>query len=278
MDGFLAGHPDSGGLLPDRRPHHLLSVLVFAFLLAAIATAFPQSIHLSSSQAEHIGRRIWQNESGGTSSGLTAWNAGEDFASLGIGHFIWYPAGRRGPFEESFPPLLRYLVSNGIAIPVWLKIADACPWSDRAQFLADQQSPRMKELRALLGATIALQASFAVSRLEQALPKMLEAVPNTEREKIRHNFFRVAAAPLGPYALVDYVNFKGEGILPTERYRGQGWGLLQVLEAMGDGPALSEFSRAANRVLTRRVANSPPERGEERWLQGWRNRIRTYAE
>jgi hypothetical protein len=83
---------------------------------------------------------------------------------------------------------------------------------------------------------------------------------------------------LGLYVFVDYVNFKGEGILLTERYRGQGWGLLQVLEAMGDGPALSEFSRAANRVLTRRVANSPPERGEQRWLQGWRNRIRTYAE
>ena len=24
-------------------------------------------------------------------------------------------------------------------------------------------------------------------------------------------------------ALVDYVNFKGEGVLSTERYRGQGW-------------------------------------------------------
>jgi hypothetical protein len=278
MDGNLAGQSSSESLLSDRRPDPLLSVLVIGFLLAAVAAAFSQSIQLSSSQAEHIGRRIWKNESGGTSSGLTAWNAGEDFASLGIGHFIWYPAGRRGPFEESFPPLLQYLVSNGIAVPGWLKIADACPWSDRAQFLADQQSPRMKELRALLGATVALQASFAVSRLEQALPKMLEAVPKIEREKIRHTFFRVAAAPLGPYALVDYVNFKGEGILPTERYRGQGWGLLQVLEAMGDGPALSEFSRAANRVLTRRVANSPPEHGEQRWLQGWRNRIGTYAE
>lgn len=278
MDRYSSGRCEVESRLPDRRPPRLLPVLICGALLAAVGAAFSQSIQLSNSQADLIGRRIWQNESGGTVAGLTAWNSGEDFASLGIGHFIWYPAGRRGPFEESFPPLLKYLASNGIMVPAWLKTADACPWSDRAHFLADQQGPRMKELRSLLSGTIALQARFAASRLEQALPKMLEAVPNAERAKIRRNFFRVAGLPLGPYALVDYVNFKGEGTLLTERYRGEGWGLLQVLEAMGDGPALSEFSLAADRVLTRRIANSPPGRGEKRWLQGWRNRVRTYTE
>jgi hypothetical protein len=258
------------------RRQQLLLMLLGGFLFAITAMALSQSIQLSRSEAELIGRKIWQNESGGTVAGLTAWNSGEDFASLGIGHFIWYPAGRRGPFEESFPPLLNYLASNGITLPSWLENASACPWSSRAQFLADQQGPRMKELRSLLSGTIALQATFAASRLEQALPKMLQAAPDSERAKIRRNFFRVAAARLGPYALVDYVNFKGEGTLPTERYHGQGWGLLQVLEAMGDGPALSEFRLAADSVLTRRVRNSPPERGEKRWLQGWRNRIQTY--
>jgi hypothetical protein len=107
---------------------------------------------------------------------------------------------------------------------------------------------------------------------------MLEAAQVGEREKIRRNFYRVAAEPLGPYALVDYVNFKGEGTLESERYKGEGWGLLQVLEAMGDGPALLEFRRAAELVLSRRVKNSPPGRRESRWLPGWKNRIRTYAE
>ena len=247
-------------------------------LLGAAGGAFPQSIPLSDAQAERIGQRLWQNESGGTIAGLTAWNFGEDFVSLGIGHFIWYPAGKRGPFEESFPPLLQYLVSSGLAVPAWLKRADACPWSDRAQFLADQQSPRMKELRSFLAGTVAFQARFAALRLERALPKMLEAVPSGEREKVRENFYRVAAQSLGLYALVDYVNFKGEGTLASERYRGEGWGLLQVLEEMGKGPAGSEFSRAADHVLTRRVANSPVERNEKRWLPGWRNRVHTYAE
>jgi hypothetical protein len=250
----------------------------FVALLGTTRSAFPQSIPISDSQAERIGRRLWQNESGGTIGGLTAWNVGEDFASLGIGHFIWYPADKRGPFEESFPPLLQYLFSTGFPVPAWLKQARACPWSDRGQFLADQQSPRMKELRSLLAETIAFQARFAALRLERALPKMLEALPSEGREKVRENFYRVAGQPQGLYALVDYVNFKGEGLLASERYRGQGWGLLQVLEEMGKGPPGTEFSRAADKVLTRRVANSPAERNEKRWLPGWRNRIRTYAE
>lgn len=106
----------------------------------------------------------------------------------------------------------------------------------------------MGELRSLLARTVPLQARFAAGRLEAALPKMLEAAQVGEREKIRTNFYRVAAEPFGPYALVDYVNFKGEGTLESERYKGEGWGLLQVLEAMGDGPALLEFRRAAELV------------------------------
>jgi hypothetical protein len=240
--------------------------------------ALAQSIELSDSQAERIGRRLWQNESGATIAGLTAWNYGEDFASLGIGHFIWYPAEKKGPFEESFPPLVRYLASQGAPVPTWLEQADACPWSSRAQFLSDQQSARMKELRALLAGTIGLQARFAALRLEGALPKMLESAPAGEREKVRENFARVASEPGGLYALVDYVNFKGEGTLESERYNGEGWGLLQVLEQMGKGPARAEFARAADKVLSRRVENSPAARGEKRWLPGWKNRVRTYAE
>jgi hypothetical protein len=272
---FLSG--PSGGLIISigRLPlSGLLSVIAIVCWLSMQAPA--QSIRLSDAQALRIGTRIWQNESGGTIAGLTAWNYGEDFASLGIGHFIWYPDGRRGPFEESFPLLVRYFESNGVNVPDWL--TKPCPWQDRNQFLADQQSPRTREVRSLLARTVPLQARFAAARLDAALPKILEAAPSSERERIRKNFYRVAAESLGPYALVDYVNFKGEGTLASERYRGEGWGLLQVLEAMGDGPPLLEFRRAGDMMLTRRVRNSPPERGESRWLPGWKNRTRTYAE
>src|SRR5256885_6885854 len=121
-----------------------------------------------------------------------------------------------------------------------------------------------------------------VNRLETALPKMLDEAALADRENVRQQFERVASAPQGYYALVDYVNFKGEGVLHTERYRGEGWGLLQVLEQMhgsGSGAAgTREFSNSAAAILRRRVQNSPPERHEARWLPGWLNRVRTYAE
>jgi hypothetical protein len=247
------------------------------FLLALSSVAIGQGVRLSDAEALRIGKRIWQNECAGTVEGLTSWNAGEDFASLGIGHFIWYPPRKRGPFEESFPKLVVFMVRNGVDAPAWVRSAKGCPWTTRAEFQRDFKSGRMVELRSFLKDTVALQARFCAMRLEEALPKMLAAAPVADRERTQRNFYRIAAAPMGMYALIDYVNFKGEGVSETERYKGQGWGLLQVLDTMGGGPALAEFSKAADRVLTRRVANSPPERNEAKWLPGWRNRVRTYV-
>jgi len=98
---------------------------------------------------------------------------------------------------------------------------------------------------------------------------------------VHDNSRRVASTPQGCYALVDYVNFKGEGVLHTERYRGQGWVWLQVLEGMtqsdrGSG-AVEEFSSSAQAVLTRRVQNAPAERNESRSLSGWIHRLNSYT-
>jgi hypothetical protein len=233
-------------------------------------------VQLSDAQAQSVGQRLWQNESGRSISGLTAWNSGEDFASLGIGHFIWYPAGHRGPFEESFPRLLRFFQQNSVQLPSWLRPEESCPWPNRSAFLADINSAKMRELRELLQKTISLQARFAANRLEQALPQMLANAESDTRSKVEGNFSALLHEPAGVYALVDYVNFKGEGTSPTEHYQGQGWGLLQVLTTMSPGSGLAGFRSAAEKVLRRRVQNAPPERHEERWLPGWLNRVATY--
>jgi hypothetical protein len=95
---------------------------------------------------------------------------------------------------------------------------------------------------------------------------------------VRGNFQRLTQSAAGCYALVDYVNFKGEGTLATERYAGQGWGLLQVLGRMDDGGnAAEQFSRAAAETLRRRVKNAPPARREDRWLSGWIRRVNSYS-
>ena len=233
---------------------------------------------LSDAELDRIGRRVWQNECGGTRDGLTSWNAGEAFASLGIGHFIWYPKGARGPFEESFPKLAEFLAANGSEVPAWMR--SACPWPTRAHFQADARSPRMNELRDLLAGTVKLQSRFLAARMSAALPKMLDATSAARRANVRAQFERLAASGPGTFALIDYVNFKGEGTKPEERYRGEGWGLLQVLEGMsGSGAgAPADFARSAAAVLERRVKNSPPERNEARWLAGWKSRVRGYAD
>lgn len=231
-------------------------------------------------QALAIGRRVWTNESGGTLHGLTHWGYGEEFASLGIGHFIWYPADADKPFQESFPALLSYMESRGAELPAWLKGSPPCPWPDRESFLKEQYSPKMGQLRRFLASTVDLQARFMADRLEAALPRVLRASPERWRGIVRRRFEALAAQPHGLYALMDYVNFKGEGLGRHERYGGKGWGLLQALLFMRGRPeggrALSEFSRAAARVLARRVRHAPPERGEARWLPGWNKRVKTY--
>lgn len=267
-------------LLPSRRLRRsLASATVAIFTLALPAGA----IELSRAEASRIAKKIWQNECAGTVEGLTSWNAGENFASLGIGHFIWYPTGVRGPFEESFPDLVRFVGKRGAPLPlVAVRNPDGCPWKSRAEFSAARESAEMKELRRFLVDTVDLQAQFLVQRLQQALPKMLAGTPAAARAHVQQQFERVASTPQGCYALVDYVNFKGEGVLDSERYHGQGWGLLQVLQGMNgneDGPAAARaFSASARQVLTQRVKNSPPARNESRWLAGWLQRINSYAQ
>jgi hypothetical protein len=254
---------------------------LLGLILIVTATRLPAAINLSPAETRRIGNRIWQNECGGTVAGLTSWNAGENFASLGIGHFIWYPKGVRGPFDESFPKFVEFARGRGANLPALLSTSENCPWKTRTEFSQAAQSPPMKELRAFLASTIDLQAEFLVHRLREALPKMLAEGGASNHAQVQERFDRVASTAAGCYALVDYVNFKGEGVLATERYAGQGWGLLQVLEGMTQETtgraAVKSFANSAKTVLKNRVRNSPPQRNEARWLPGWLKRVDTYV-
>lgn len=244
------------------------------------ATPTVKRINLSDADRRMIGQKIWDNECGGSIAGLTTWNEGEDFPSLGIGHFIWYVKGRPGPFEESFPGMISYLVAEGVNVPRWIVDSRGSPWRSRSEFKAAKNSQRMRQLRELLAATVGEQTGFIIRRLERSLDSMKAATAPADRPRLESNFFALANNRSGMYALIDYVNFKGEGISGTEKYRNQGWGLRDVLIEMdpGGSPPHHRFSDAAKSVLRRRVANSPPGRGESRWLQGWMNRCESYRE
>ena len=238
--------------------------------------------NISRSELNAIGEKIFKNEAAGKKENLVYWNEGENFPSLGIGHFIWYKQGEPGIFEESFPQLVEFLKSKNVKLPKIMAENKYSPWKDRQELinLKTKKNPDIEELTNFLYENKDLQIMFIFKRLESSLEKML-AVSN-DRENVRKQFYRVASSPNGLYPLIDYVNFKGEGINPNERYNGQGWGLLQVLENMKGTEtgkaALTEFSNSAKFVLQRRVNNSDSSKNERKWLQGWFNRCNTYAE
>src|SRR5512133_2670274 len=86
---------ETGTLINKRRPSrpersqryergYFLPVLIFGTLIVLLPNPL-HAITLSHADGLRIGKKIWQNECNGTISGLTSWNGGEDFASLGIG-------------------------------------------------------------------------------------------------------------------------------------------------------------------------------------------------
>lgn len=234
---------------------------------------------LSPVELQVIGDQIFKNEGGGNVSNLVHWNGGENFASMGIGHFTWYPAGRSARFGNTFPELLTYMQERGVQVPAWLP-REGAPWRSQGELMQAKHTPQVQELQNFLYQTRLLQVQFIVDRTRRAMPKLVNATPDQLRPHVASNLNAVANTPGGWYALIDYTNFKGEGLNRTGGYNGNNWGLLQVLEEMRPSQpgsqALHEFADAAMRVLERRVRNSPPANNERRWLAGWSNRVNTY--
>lgn len=266
------------------RINFITGFLILIFSLCLLENGHALTVSMSQEDILRIGNKVFQNECAGKEEYLVKWNDGEDFLSLGIGHFIWYPNGGSKDFEESFPAFLKYAQNAGTLIPEWLRMAhfQPCPWNSREEFLRSQDDAWLNELREFLIATRSIQSAFIVKRLENALPQMLMNAPEKDRKLVSAQFNHLASSRSGIFALIDYINFKGLGILPSERYSGKGWGLLQVLSNMNGGndavDSLKEFVGVAKKILEERVANSPAERNEKKWLPGWQNRVESYLQ
>lgn len=245
------------------------------------------NITIAPELAAKVGRQVFLNETGGDRDMITAWNTSEDFASVGIGHFIWFPKGLQTRFNESFPAMLAFLRRRGAKPPAWLDQdpAPPLPWADRKSFMRDFDTPRLRELRAFLHDTVGLQAEYLAVRMQAAMPKIIASLASeAERAHVRAQFERVVAASPDLYPLIDYINFKGEGIVASESFPNaktgerEGWGLKHVLLHMQGtsterAAVLGEFADGARAMLLRRIANNPPDR---RWQAGWMARVETY--
>ena len=251
---------------------------VFLIPHASLAQDFPT---LSDNDFEWLGEQIYRNECNQNPSCLIAWNQGEDFPSLGIGHFIWYRANQTEIFEETFPLLLERLKQSGVQLPDWVIHGNAeSPWLSREQFLLEMDSPEALELRDLLDSTKDIQSEFIVHRFHEQLQNLVNSKEGIEQDSLRTLIEELSfsSPPYSIYALIDYSHFKGTGLNNNESYQGQGWGLLQVLEEMmqNEQSSLLAFVASARKILENRVANAPASRNEGRWLQGWLNRLDTY--
>ncbi len=261
-----------------------MKTIIF-ILLFAISCIYPKDITISSKDADMIAHRIWINEGEGKKKYLVWWNRGEEFASLGIGHFIWFTADKPMWFFHAFPDMLRYITVHGAKPPKWLTPDSKCIWNSYEEWkrAKSKNSPKMRELTEFLYRTRALQAQYMVHRLTITYPKLLKYAPSRKtKQKIALNFNRLLYKngkidPQGAYILIDYLNFKGDGTLESERYQGKGWGLYQVLLHMDTkGDPYRAFADSARFILDRLIRVSPPERRLKRFRRGWFNRIKSY--
>ncbi|MEA3419416.1 MAG: hypothetical protein U9Q90_08470 [Campylobacterota bacterium] len=264
-----------------------LSYILPLAITAILHSSEYQKINLSRDQADFVAQMVWENEAAGELKYLIHWNKGEGFLSLGIAHFLWYSKDKKERYLEMFPLLVEYLVIHNVRLPDWLDANTPCPWDDRESFLKAKikNKPKYQDLYNLLVRTMPIQVNFIIERMNGALPEMLKSLENKEeRMSVRKAYNRMIYLPDGSlstegvYAVLDYVNFKGEGTSLSERYKGEGWGLLQVLMEMDPETRdpLGSFREAAKKVLQERIENSPPERNESRWKSGWYKRIDTY--
>jgi len=250
---------------------NLVFVLVFMSQIV-----FAQQIDLSQELINKISSKICENETGKIKSNSLYWSKNEKFLSLGIAHFIWYPKdyGKK-IYTESFADFLKFLKKEKIVIPTWLEEENYCPWSSREEFYSDLEGSKKDDLYFLLNSNYELQTKFLVKRLQKAVNKIVKLSRN--EHKIKTNFYSLSRSGNGIYAMLDYVNFKGEGLSENEKYNEFGWGLKQVLENMDSkfrDPA-KNFAISAQKVLQKRVKHRP---NEELWLAGWFKRLRTYYE
>lgn len=237
---------------------------------------------LSALEIEQIGLKVWHNEAAGKEELLVFWHPNEDFPSLGIGHNIWLPASQKDRFAQGFPVLCEYLKKNGVKLPAWLEKAKnhGAPWSGRDDFYKDYA--RRNELRQILAQTVALQTQFMIDLMSKKLPLIIDATPKAQRARVKRNINLMLSTSKGTYALVDYLNFKGDGLNPREESNGERWGLYAVLLDMPDKLNKNNVNKAfaicAGKKLLTRIKNSGPDYKLLPFLQGWMKRIGTYID
>jgi hypothetical protein len=273
---------------------------------------------------QKLSEALYKNEADCKNHNLTHWGKHEEFPSLGLPHAIWYGKSTSKKYQEQFPELVRYLRKNlklnpqQIAWPALLQTEPlpAAPWESQEEFaklkkisLAIENVKESLELTAIQNTQKAqYKAAYALFELRHFLsnPQILQLQAQFVLEKTFLSLHRILAAshrespegaqllyrkiqlllnsPEGVLAIVDYLNFKGEGLKPSERtpLGKHPWGLKTVLETMATSDLANaplHFAQAALCSLQRLAyhsgsADSATQLQRYAWLNGgWKTRV-----
>lgn len=267
----------------------------------------PLTMDVNKNVRQMVARNLLYNETACKAKWVVEWAKDEDFPSLGLAHAIWFPAGIDKGFDESFPETWQFLrqkykasKENGaLKIPAWLDKDDIgpAPWKNAEEFKAKQETdPNLMQLSQFLQSPTVLewQAEFAIQRGVKSGYKILAASalekgsPKPDAKLCKH-LRKLFSSDEGILTIVDYTNFKGEGIDPSEM-RGDDntrWGLKQVIEDMDRYPAdpndssdlqeRKKFAASAKQTLgylSRAFADPKARDVRLNWLaKGWSSRI-----
>ncbi len=230
-----------------------------------------KSVWLTEQMMDAFIQKIEKSEYDGDQRNIVQWNPGETFPSLGIGHFIWLQAGSKEKFQESFPEMIQYLQSHWATLPASCANLDirngSCPWNTVEDM---KKFPGLQDLKDFLGTPANKRLQFMFIFEKRLVPFLDSSSWQKLKQLISSDPARV------PYAVIDYINFKGEWLNPdkdVEIVWGQKvqWWLKQVLDGMKEPFNLASFKDSAKRVLQSR----DPKKVDES-KKGWLARIDAY--
>ena len=95
------------------------------------------------------------------------------------------------------------------------------PGFTKQQLERVKHTPQIQQLINYLYQTRGLQAEYIVERSKRALQRFVNTTPAHLKQRVGQNINALASTRGGWYPLIDYVNFKGEGLNRTGGYRGQ---------------------------------------------------------
>jgi hypothetical protein len=242
----------------------------------------------SADQVQNITANLLNNETSCNPKFIMQWDskAGEDFPSIGLPHVVWFREGQKQVVDESFPRFWKYIKDNYKGTAQIPNLGDpsspsfTSPWKTKEEFDA---SPLKGDIgRFLLDPdVIKLQAQFAMKRGVQSAylimaANSLDPNPKISNENICGTFKKLLSSKKGLREIIDYANWKGEGVHYEEATKNQKirWGLKQVIENMGSvsspDDAEKKFADASEQALKTRVTDDP---GLQKSMPGLMNRI-----